>query len=185
MSMQRSTIHNVPCKVNGVDCTAMAWIEETELIRLDSMFPESDPRWRYLDRNGHMHRPAVAKDAVGHEYVTDYPTIDKVMEPPWWCDECNEMHSFVDHYVCKQCREQITPSTRPSTPTYIQGPRNAWAKVITFDGDLATGPNREDFVVEIQHKRYQATRGDVFMRSGEPLQITFHIIKPLENDDAP
>jgi hypothetical protein len=91
-------------------------------IDVTSDRPQSDPNWRYTDRNGHEHR-----------YDRGYPTLDLVVDAEHWCDgnegyARHDPHMHVDeaHYECKVCRESIKPKMFPPgypmmMPGMIQG----------------------------------------------------------------
>ena len=69
--------------------------------------------WKYTDKAGHEHRYV--------EDVDHYPTLEKVVTPEHWCEDCNDTHNDGEYLVCKVCRERIRPGTRDGVFLYNHG----------------------------------------------------------------
>lgn len=119
----------------------------TELVPLPTNLPQPDPDWSYTDKMGHTHKPELAKDAVGQDWVKGYPTLIPSHTEPSWCEMCQEVHSLHDGYFCHLCDEKISPKTfvDPSRVEYIQGRTSVTFKLVVWDDhyDLAVGEDPE------------------------------------------
>jgi hypothetical protein len=78
-------------------------IIEVDRVEVTSNLPRPDPAWRYTDEHGHE-----------HYWENGYPTLTRVNEEPYWCEDCNDEHTD-SHFECPICGETVSPgSTGPS-----------------------------------------------------------------------
>lgn len=177
------SVNKVPGKLEGRDVIFDTWKQTQELIPLDSMWPEGDPAWRYLDKAGHMHRPELRQGLNGPR-VKGYPTLFEVRSRVEWCDMCDEYHDNFEHYVCNQCGEKIKPRTRSHQTEYLEGPRNIEVVFIGNDEsiELTQGPRDRVFHAEVNGKRFEMGRATTTMTFESGLftvRIEFYVTKEV------
>lgn len=75
--------------------------QEVEQIEVTSLSAKPNPGWDYTDAAGHRHTHAE-------------PNLVEIIQEPWYCPDCREVHdNMLDHYECPDCGEHIVPGTLP------------------------------------------------------------------------
>lgn len=95
---------------------------EVEQIEITSNAPRTDPAWKHVDKQGHVHAYGEHGSLPTLTWVVDY-------EGGVYCDEDGYPEEYPDkgHWECVQCGEHIEPGMRgPSLfREYMPGRVNA------------------------------------------------------------
>ncbi len=80
---------------------------ERDIIVIESIYPEPDPDWTFIDEVGHHHDASRA-------------TLDWVVTRTYWCEGCEDEHEDGE-WRCRQCGEVIHPGTRSPQSRALPG----------------------------------------------------------------
>lgn len=119
----------------------------TDLIEYQSI-SEPDPGWRYTDRAGHVHTPAVERTAGdgGDPKIVGYPTLVWTTEDHECFDLCED-DGCPAWWECPQCGEHIRPGSRAGRPGVMRG-----MTTYEIDGEPVSPTAARDFVTGWQRE---------------------------------
>lgn len=107
---------------------------EREIIPVHYL-SDIDANWTFTDAAGHEHH-------CEYEAADHYPTLRRVTEGTWWCEDCEDEHEST-HLACRLCGETIRPGTTGPGTKYIPGMITA-----TFNGELISRERAEQIAAE-------------------------------------
>lgn len=112
---------------------------EREIIPVNYL-SDIDANWMFTDAAGHVHH-------CEYEAADHYPTLRRVTDDTWWCEDCEDEHEST-HLECRLCGEVIRPGTTGPGTKYIAG-----MITCTLDGEPVTREQADQVIAEWRRAR--------------------------------